>query len=78
MPNKFNAKSFNPQAFRYRADRIPRARLNEMRKSKVLAGNPDIRTVFTTQDGTAYARIAMRGLLEGDVQNYDGQTDMVR
>lgn len=78
MPNeKFDAKSFNPQAFKYRADRIPRARLSEMRKSKVLTGNPDIKAVFTAQDGTAYARVAMRGLLEGDVQNYDGQTDMV-
>ena len=76
MPNKFDAKSFNPQAFKYRADRLPRTRLNEMRKSRVLAGNPDIRSVFTTQDGTAYARIAMRGLLDGDAVNYDGQTDI--
>lgn len=74
---KFDAKSFNPQAFKYRADRIPRTRLNEMRKSRVLAGNPDIRTVFTTQDGTAYATIAMRGLLDGDAVNYDGKTDIV-
>ena len=73
---KFDAKSFNPQAFKYRADRIPRTRLNEMRKSKVLAGNPDIRAVFTTQDGTGYARLAMRGLLDGDAVNYDGQTDI--
>ena len=75
MP-KFDAKSFNPQAFKYRADRVPRTRLSEMRKSRVLAGNPDIHTVFTTQDGTAYARIAMRGLLDGDAVNYDGQTDI--
>ena len=77
MPNeKFDAKSFNPQAFKYRADRIPRTRLNEMRKSRVLTGNPDIRAVFTTQDGTGYARIAMRGLLDGDAVNYDGKTDI--
>ena len=77
MPNaKFDAKSFNPQAFKYRADRIPRTRLNEMRKSRILAGNPDIRSVFTTQDGTGYATIAMRGLLDGDAVNYDGQTDI--
>ena len=76
MPNaKFDAKSFNPQAFKYRADRIPRTRLNEMRKSRILAGNPDIRSVFTTQDGTGYATIAMRGLLDGDAVNYDGKTD---
>ena len=76
MPNKFDAKSFNPQAFKYKADRIPRTRMNEMRKSRILAGNPDIRAVFTTQDGTGYARIAMRGLLDGDAVNYDGQTDI--
>lgn len=73
---KFDAKSFNPQAFKYKADRIPRTRLNEMRKSRVLAGNPDIRAVFTTQGGTGYARLAMRGLLDGDAVNYDGQTDI--
>lgn len=76
MLNKFDAKSFNPQAFKYKADRIPRTRMNEMRKSRVLTGNPDIRAVFTTQDGTAYARLAMRGLLDGDAVNYDGQTDI--
>ena len=75
MP-KFDAKSFNPQAFKYKADRIPRTRMNEMRKSRVLTGNPDIRAVFTTQDGTGYARLAMRGLLDGDAVNYDGQTDI--
>jgi hypothetical protein len=75
MP-KFDAKSFNPQAFKYKADRVPRTRLNEIRKSGVLAGNPDIRTVFSTQDGTGYARLAMRGLLDGDAVNYDGQTDI--
>jgi len=81
MPNtkfdtKFDAKSFNPRAFKYAVDRIPRTRLNEMRKSRALAGNPDIRDVFSTQGGTSYARIAMRGLLDGDAVNYDGQTNI--
>lgn len=74
--SKFDAKSFNPQAFKYATDRIPRTRLNELRKSRVLAGNPDIRGVFSSQNGTGYARIAMRGLLDGDAVNYDGQTDI--
>lgn len=73
---KFDAKSFNPEAFKYKADRIPRARLNEIRKSRVLVGNPDIREVFASQNGTGYARIAMRGLLDGDAVNYDGKTDI--
>lgn len=74
--NKFDAKSFNAEAFKYKADRIPRTRLNELRKSRVLVGNPDIREVFASQSGTGYARIAMRGLLDGDAVNYDGQTDI--
>lgn len=73
---KFDSKSFNPQAFKYSVDRVPRTRLNEMRKSRALAGNPDIRDAFSSQSGTAYARIAMRGLLDGDAVNYDGQTDI--
>lgn len=77
MPNaKFDAKSFNPEAFKYILDRIPRTRLNEIRKSKVLVGNPDIRAVLGTQNGTGYARVAVRGLLDGEAVNYDGQTDI--
>lgn len=77
MPNaKFDAKSFNPEAFRYILDRIPRARLNELRKSKALVGNPDIREVLGSQNGTGYARVTMRGLLDGEAVNYDGKTDI--
>ena len=77
MPNaKFDAKSFNPEAFRYILDRIPRARLNELRKSKALVGNPDIREVLGSQNGTGYARVAMRGLLDGEAVNYDGKTNI--
>lgn len=74
--NKFDAKSFNAEAFKYAVDRVPRTRLNEIRKSRVLTGNPDIREVFNTQNGTGYARIAMRGLLDGDAVNYDGKTNI--
>ena len=77
MPNtKFDAKSFNPEAFKYMVGRIPNLKTNELRKSRALAGNPDIREVFSSQNGTAYARIAMRGLLDGDAVNYDGETDI--
>ena len=77
MPNtKFDAKSFNAEAFKYAVGRVPRTRLNEIRKSRVLTGNPDIREVFASQNGTGYARIAMRGLLDGEAVNYDGQTDI--
>ena len=74
--SKFDAKSFNPEAFKYMVDRVPNLNLNELKKSRALAGNPDIRDVFSTQNGTAYARLAMRGLIDGDAVNYDGLTDI--
>lgn len=78
MPNdKFDSKSFNPQAFKYMVGRVPNLNMHEIKKSKALAGNPDIKaTLGGSQGGTGYARIAMRGLLDGDAVNYDGQTDI--
>lgn len=72
----FDSKAFNPQAFGYMVDRVPAAEQNELKKSRALAPNPDIQRVFADQDGVAYARIAMRGLADGDAVNYDGKTDI--
>ncbi len=72
----FDSKHFNPQAFKYVVDRVPNLKLNQLRKSKALAGNKDIRDVFSSQNGTAYAKITMRGLLDGEALNYDGDTDI--
>lgn len=78
MPNdKFDSKSFNSQAFKYMVGRVPNLHMHEIKKSKALAGNPDIKaTLGGSQGGTGYARIAMRGLLDGEAVNYDGQTDI--
>lgn len=72
----FDSKSFNPQAFKYLVDKAPNLKTNELRKSKALAPNPDIRDVFSSQNGTGYAKVAMRGLADGEAVNYDGQTDI--
>lgn len=74
--SKFDAKSFNAEAFKYKADRIPNLKMNEIKKSRALVGNADIRDAFSNQGGSAYARIAMRGLLDGDAVNYDGATNI--
>lgn len=73
---KFDSKSFNEKAFKYSVSRVPNLKMNELKKSKALVGNEDIRNVFSSEDGTAYARIAMRGLIDGKAVNYDGQTDI--
>lgn len=76
LNNKFDSKSFNAEAFKYMVARVPNLNMNEIKKSRALAANPDIREVFSGQNGTAYARIAMRGLIDGDAVNYDGSTDI--
>lgn len=74
---KFDSKSFNEKNFKYSVEhtRIPNLKTNELKKSKALKGSKDIKEVFK-QDGTAYAKIAMKGLLDGDAVNLDGQTDI--
>lgn len=74
---KFDSKSFNEKNFKYSVEhtRIPNLKTNELKKSKALKGSKDIKEVFK-QDGTAYAKIAMKGLLDGDAVNYDGQTNI--
>lgn len=73
---KFDSKSFNPQAFGKYVERIPQLKKNELVKSGALKGNANIRNAFSSQTGTAYAILPMYGLLDGDVLNYDGQTDI--
>ena len=74
--SKFDSKSFNAEAFKYMVGSVPNLTMNEIKKSRALSGNPDIRSTFTSQNGTAYARLAMRGLIDGNAVNYDGQTDI--
>lgn len=73
---KFDSKSFNPQAFGKYVERIPQLKKNELVKSGAIKGNTEIRNAFSAQTGTAYAILPMYGLLDGDVLNYDGQTDI--
>ena len=56
--DKFDSKSFNPQAFKYMGGRVPNLHMHEIKKSKALAGNPDIKDVFSTQNGTSYAIVS--------------------
>ena len=74
----FDSKSFNEKAFKYSVEhpRITNLKTNELKKSKALKGSKDIRDVFSSQNGTVYAEIAMKGLLDGQAVNYDGQTDI--
>ena len=74
--SKFDAKSFNAEAFGAYIRNVPNTKRNELIKSKALVGNPDIAAAFSSQTGTYYARLPLLGNLDGEPQNYDGSTDM--
>lgn len=73
---KFDSKSFNPVAFGSYVDRIPTTKRTELVKSRVLTGNPQIKAAFSSQTGTAFATIPMKGRISGVPLNFDGQTNI--
>lgn len=74
--NKFDSKSFNPQAFGSYMENVPKLKRNELIKSGALKRNAEIANAFSSQTGTAYARLPMFGNLDGAALNYDGMTDI--
>ncbi|MCL2071241.1 MAG: hypothetical protein FWH07_03295 [Oscillospiraceae bacterium] len=73
---KFNAQKFNPEAFGYSVKRVNGLKVNELTKAKALVANPDVKSVFSAGSTVGYARVIMRGALDGGAVNYDGATDI--
>lgn len=77
MANKFDSKSFNPQAFGAYVKRIPNVAKNELAKSGAVGANEQARSALSTQTGSLYARIPYFGRIDGSTsQNNDGATDI--
>lgn len=74
--SKFDSKTFNPQAFGAYLKNVPNLKRNELIKSRALAGNPDIRSMFNSQTGTFFGSIPLFGNLGGEPDNYDGNTNI--
>lgn len=77
VANKFDAKSFNPQAFGKYMESAPNLKKNELLKSGAIVGNAEIKNMFSNQTTTAYGRVPIFGNLGGAAQNYDGVTNIV-
>lgn len=75
---KFDAKSFNEKAFGKYMSAVPNVRLNKLRSSRAITGDARLREAFkdNSQTGSVYAVLPYFGLLGGEPQNYDGQTDV--
>lgn len=75
---KFDAKSFNEQAFGKYMSAIPNVKLNKLRESRAIVGDARLRETFVnnSQTGTVYAVLPYFGLLSGTPQNYDGVSNV--
>ncbi len=75
---KFDAKSFNPEAWLKYMQALPNERLNRLRSSNAIARDKRLTSVFkdNTQTGTVYAKIPFFGRISGEAQNYDGATKL--
>ena len=49
---KFDAKSFNPEAFGIYMENVPNLKRNELIKSRALKGNQQIKNMFSSQTGS--------------------------
>lgn len=73
---KFDAKSFNAEAFGKYSQTIPQPNKNELIKSRAITLNAEIKNALSSQTGSAYATLPMFGRIGGDPVNYDGGTDI--
>ena len=71
---KFDSKTFNPQAFGRYMETVPKTKLNALIKANIFRSNSEIRDTFANQTGTGYAVLPMFGRLSGKPANYDGKT----
>ena len=74
---EYNGKKFNPQVFDKYAEKVPNLKRNELIKSGVYDVKNKYRALMTNEAGGDYIITPIKGLLDGEVQNYDGVVDMV-
>lgn len=75
---KFDAKTFNAEAFGKYMEIVPNTKLNELRKSRAVVVDSRLVDLFknNTQTGTTYATIPYFGTIGGEALNYDGETNL--
>lgn len=73
---KFDAKSFNENAFGSYVETLPNPNKDELVKSRVLVADETIKSLLSSQTGSYYGTIPFYGRIGGDALNYDGETDI--
>jgi hypothetical protein len=73
---EYNGKKFNTMVFEKYLDRVPNLARNELIKNGVYDVKNKYKNLMTNQDGGDYIITPIKGLLDGEVQNYDGIVSM--
>ena len=76
MAAVFDSKIFNPEVFQKYFQRVPNLKRNELIKSGAIQRVNTYKNRMTDQVGGNYIIEPIKGLLDGDVLNYDGETDI--
>lgn len=74
---KYNGKTWNPTVFQKYTKKVENVKLNKLVKSGILQEDRKLAARLKDGVGGNYIVEPIKGILEGDVQNYDGQTDFV-
>lgn len=72
----FDSKIFNPEVFEKYLQRVPNLNRNELIKSGAVQRVSKYKNRMVDQVGGNYVIEPIKGLLDGDVLNYDGETDL--
>lgn len=76
MPKLFDKTYFNAEVFEKYIDTIERERTNELLNSSAIVERSDLKTRMDEQVGGNIIVTPIPGILSGDADNYDGQTDI--
>ena len=73
---KFDSKTWNANVFEKYRKKIPSAKENSLIKNGLLNPSPNTRARLSDEVGGNYITEPIKGLLDGQVLNYDGVVDM--
>lgn len=73
---EFNGIIINERAFGKYTEALPHQNRNALIKSGVFVSDPRVKQLLSSQVGSYYAMIPMKGRIGGDPVNYDGETNI--
>lgn len=76
MAGTFAGKYFNSEVFTAYLSRVPNLRLNRLLQSGAIRNRQELASSMRDQVSGNYISTPLRGLIDGEPQNYDGQTDI--